>query len=215
MRESNDLRLCLKDYYQRKMALPLQAQQVGWKNDSSQNRRFRQLVKVLPEIGALSINDLGCGLGALLEYLQRHNYETDYAGYDVIPEMIEQARRKFKLEKGVYFEAIEHAREMREADYSVASGIFNVRGEKSNDSWLEHMLETIGVMNEKSRDGFAFNALTSYSDAHLMVDELYYADPCFMFDYCKRNFSRDVALLHDYQEYDFTIIVRKNFSLGS
>ena len=32
----------------------------------------------------------------------------------------------------------------------------------------------------------------------------------FFFDFCKRNFSRNVALLHDYGLYDFTIIVRKN-----
>ena len=39
---------------------------------------------------------------------------------------------------------------------------------------------------------------------------LYYADPCALFDYCKRNFSRNVALLHDYKIYDFTLIVRKS-----
>ncbi|MBM3138043.1 MAG: class I SAM-dependent methyltransferase, partial [Chloroflexi bacterium] len=30
-----------------------------------------------------------------------------------------------------------------------------------------------------------------------------------LFDYCKVNFSKNVALLHDYKLYDFTIIVRK------
>jgi len=45
-----------------------------------------------------------------------------------------------------------------------------------------------------------------------MREDLYYADPCFIFDYCKRNFSRNVALLHDYELYEFTIIVRKQGS---
>ena len=43
-----------------------------------------------------------------------------------------------------------------------------------------------------------------------MRADLYYADPCFLFDYCKRNFAKDVAILHDYSLYDFTLIVRKN-----
>jgi hypothetical protein len=43
-----------------------------------------------------------------------------------------------------------------------------------------------------------------------MRDDLYYADPLFLFDYCKRNFAKNVALLHDYRIYDFTIIVRKD-----
>ncbi|HAW53355.1 MAG TPA: SAM-dependent methyltransferase, partial [Flavobacteriales bacterium] len=47
------------------------------------------------------------------------------------------------------------------------------------------------------------------SDPDRKRPDLYYGDPCFFFDYCKRNFSRNVALLHDYNLYDFTILVRK------
>jgi len=43
-----------------------------------------------------------------------------------------------------------------------------------------------------------------------MRPDLYYADPLFLFDFCKQNFSKNVALLHDYRLYDFTLIVRKD-----
>ena len=95
------------------------------------------------------------------------------------------------------------------ADYTVASGIFNLRADLSDTAWMAYILETLGHMNAASRKGFSFNILTKYSDADRMRPELYYADPCFFFDYCKRTFSRDVALRHDYREYDFTMIVRK------
>jgi hypothetical protein len=98
---------------------------------------------------------------------------------------------------------------MKEADYTVASGVLNLKFDIPENEWLEYIIETISVMNSKSRNGFAFNALTKYSDKEYMKEELYYSDPCFLFDYCKRNFAKNVALLHDYQEYDFTIIVRK------
>ena len=42
-----------------------------------------------------------------------------------------------------------------------------------------------------------------------MRPDLYYADPCELFDRCKRRYSRNVALLHDYDLYEFTILVRK------
>ena len=42
-----------------------------------------------------------------------------------------------------------------------------------------------------------------------MRPDLYYADPGLFFDDCKRRFSRNVAILHDYDLYDFTVIVRK------
>jgi hypothetical protein len=41
-----------------------------------------------------------------------------------------------------------------------------------------------------------------------MRDHLYYADPGEFFEICKRVYSRNVALLHDYGLYEFTILVR-------
>jgi hypothetical protein len=95
------------------------------------------------------------------------------------------------------------------ADYAVESGIFNIRLEYSYDEWTGYVITTLQKMNSLSRKGFAFNMLTSYSDAPYMKPHLYYADPCYYFDYCKRHFSRNVALLHDYNLFDFTILVRK------
>ena len=89
------------------------------------------------------------------------------------------------------------------------SGIFNIRLEYSYDEWTGYVIKTLQKMNSLSSKGFAFNMLTSYSDAPYMKPHLYYADPCYYFDYCKRHFSRNVALLHDYNLYDFTILVRK------
>ena len=42
-----------------------------------------------------------------------------------------------------------------------------------------------------------------------MRADLFYGDPTFFFDHCKRKYSRNVALLHDYDLYEFTIIVRR------
>jgi len=96
-----------------------------------------------------------------------------------------------------------------EVDYAIASGIFNIRLESSETEWRQYVTGILDRMNRMARKGIAFNMLTSYSDAEFMKAHLYYADPCFYFDYCKRNFSRSVALLHDYGLYDFTILVRK------
>ena len=37
-----------------------------------------------------------------------------------------------------------------------------------------------------------------------MRADLYYADPRAFFDLCKRHYSKQVALLHDYGLYEFT-----------
>jgi hypothetical protein len=95
------------------------------------------------------------------------------------------------------------------ADYCVASGIFNVRLDTPDQVWLEYILSTIERIDQLGRRGFALNALTSYSDAEKMRPDLYYADPLLLFDHCKRRYSRQVALLHDYPLYEFTLLVRK------
>ena len=55
----------------------------------------------------------------------------------------------------------------------------------------------------------AVAAMGEPRDADRMQGYLYYADPCALFDRCKRCYSRNVALLHDYDLYEFTILVRK------
>jgi hypothetical protein len=67
-------------------------------------------------------------------------------------------------------------------------------------------------MDRAACKGFAFNCLTTYSDPERLRDDLYYGDPCYYFDLCKRLYSRHVALLHDYGLWEFTIIVRKSGS---
>ena len=98
--------------------------------------------------------------------------------------------------------------ELEPADYTVASGIFNVKLDVSDEDWREYVLRTLETIGRLSSRGFAFNMLTSYSDADRMRPDLYYGDPGFFFDHVKRRYARNVALLHDYGLYEFTIIVR-------
>jgi SAM-dependent methyltransferase len=184
------------------------AQGVGWKNEAAQQVRFQQLAKVITE-QEFSINDLGCGTGDFVNHLNKANWKFEYHGYDIMPEMIERAVKRFNDISNILFHRIESAKDMKLADYSIASGIFNIRFNCEDEKWLDYILNTLVLMNEKSNYGFAFNILTKYSDPEFMKGELFYADPCYFFDYCKKHFSKNVALLHDYDQYDFTIIVRK------
>jgi hypothetical protein len=121
--------------------------------------------------------------------------------------MIVQAR---ELHKGrEYCDFLTDESLLKVADYTLASGIFNVKLQNSIRKWEDYILNVLKRIDELSEKGFSFNLLTQYSDAERMRPELYYADPCYLFDYCKRHFSRNIAILHDYNLYEFTIIVRK------
>lgn len=183
-----------------------------WNSEVSQNIRFDQLLKVV-EVQAFSILDYGCGYGALADYLVTKGFESDYYGYDILESAIETARQSHANKPRRTFFA--DATQLPVCDYTVASGIFNFRGEQSFEDWTQYVLGVLHEFNRLSRRGFSSNFLTKYSDTDKMRPDLYYADPLFLFDYCKRNFSKNVALLHDYRLYDFTILVRKDAQDGA
>jgi hypothetical protein len=120
--------------------------------------------------------------------------------------MIDAAKSELGDEPGTHFTS--DPASLPQADYCVASGIFNVKFDADDATWRDYIVATIQDMAGIARRGIAFNALTSYSDAEKRRTDLYYADPLDLFDYCKRNLSKNVALLHDYKLFDFTIVVR-------
>jgi len=205
----SDLLDQVADYYDDKLRTHGQtAKGVDWNSEDSQNLRFGQLCKVLPKDGPVSINDLGCGYGAFYEYLKTQRTDAiTYNGYDVSTEMITAAKQRLGNSNNLHLACT--AEPDRVADFTIASGIFNVRMERSDAEWLPYIEGVLDVMDRASTHGFAFNCLTSYSDANKMRDYLYYASPTALFDLCKRRYARNVALLHDYELYEFTIIVRK------
>jgi SAM-dependent methyltransferase len=183
---------------------------VDWSGEQAQIIRFQQILRVLEhaEPGA-SLADIGCGYGQLLESI-RPELKINYAGYDVSPAMIEQAIAHHHHRPNSKFRLIESLRDIEPCDYAVASGIFNMKLSLEQAEWNQYIFDALDQFHRIAQHGFSFNMLTIYSDSEKMRSDLFYADPCKIFDHCKRNYSRNVALLHDYALYDFTILVRKD-----
>ena len=180
------------------------ARGVDWNSSESQELRFEQLLSVARE-KRFSLVDYGCGYGALLAFLAGRGLQVDYRGFDLSEPMLEHARREHGA--GPMFTSRPGA--LPPSDYAVASGIFNVRLTIGDEEWSAYVTEVLETLNGLGSQGFSFNMLTSYSDDDRMRPDLYYGDPRAYFDLCKRRFSKDVALLHDYGLYEFTIVVRK------
>lgn len=184
------------------------ARGVDWNSQESQQLRFAQFLKLVDQDQPFTVNDFGCGYGALIDYIEKGGFQFHYVGFDISPEMIAKAEELHPRSSQVDF--VNNEGQLREADYTLASGIFNVKLNTTEAEWKKYMLDVLESMNSLSKSGFAFNALTKYSDAEFMRPDLYYADPLFFFDHCKTKYSRFVTLLHDYPLYEFTILVRKD-----
>ncbi|WP_347903241.1 class I SAM-dependent methyltransferase [Pseudomonas purpurea] len=196
------------EYYSSKLAQHGETPQgVDWNGKDGQYLRFAQLDTIISSQTPFSVNDIGCGYGAFYDFLQERHSTFSYDGIDVSEDMVTAARLRYNDVAHVQFHV--GSEPVQLADYGVASGIFNVRLGRTDAEWLTYIEGVLDTLDKTSRLGFAFNCLTSYSDADKMRDYLYYADPCMLFDLCKRRYSRNVTLLHDYDLYEFTVLVRK------
>jgi SAM-dependent methyltransferase len=178
---------------------------VDWSSEEAQNLRFREMAPLLP--GSGRVIDYGSGYGAMASYLRENGLDIEYWGYDVCEPMVAAARERFAGDPTIHFTSRHD--ELPQADWCMASGIFNLRLEVAHHEWHDYILRTVDDMAALATTGIAFNALTSYSDPEKQRDDLHYSDPRALFDHCMRTISRRVAVLHDYGHFDFTIVVRK------
>jgi SAM-dependent methyltransferase len=177
-----------------------------WRDEASQEARFKQLELLMAGDLSGSLADIGCGYGALARFLRAHGWHGHYEGVDISDSMIEAARKFLATEKDVRLTVGQEPAE--KADYIVASGIFNVKIAAKTAAWEEHVFSTIDAMVSWARKGVAFNCLTSWSDAPLMRNDLFYAAPERILEYCAARHSRWIEISQDYGLFEFTVRMR-------
>lgn len=180
---------------------------VDWPSQEFQIKRFIELTKIITTNSHFNLLDYGCGYGAYYEFLSNLYEDFFYHGVDLVDEMIKHAAESYQENINSLF-TVDYSIK-KKYDYIISSGIFNVKMNNDELKWEQNFYETLNLFNEKSSKGFSFNCLTSYSDPDKMELKLFYPDPCKIFEYCKKHFSNNIALLHDYGLYEFTILVRK------
>lgn len=181
---------------------------VDWPCRPTQELRFVQLLRLCDFSAPFSLNDVGCGYGAMLALLARRHRRTEisYLGVDLSTAMIAQARRLWQ--KRQHAEFIVANKSPRAADYSVASGIFNVKLDLCDALWAEFIAKTLAAIRLTSRRGFAVNFLAPLAEDADPKAELYRAPPALWSEHCEREFGAKVELLDNYGMREYTLLVR-------
>lgn len=181
---------------------------VDWPCGLTQKLRFVQLLKFCEPNRTLVINDLGCGYGALLGFL-RERYRRrriQYHGVDVCAEMIDAARTLWQGDPCSTFTV--GRRPHTRADYSVASGIFNVKLNESDKLWARSIRETIGHMLASSEIGIAVNFLAALPSESNGKSELYRTSPEVWVRHCELDHGATAQVVSNYGIQEFTLVVR-------
>ncbi len=178
-----------------------------WRDTDSMNRRFDQILTVCRhETQDFGFSDLGCGYGGLYTRARELGLPvTRYLGYDISDKMLDAARQHVASDTA---EFIRGDRLARQNGYPFGCGIVHMPPPGTEEVvWTRDVESIVHNLNEHSTRGFAFNSLSTYVDYR--QSDLYYGDPLYFFDFCKKQISRKVSLLHDADNWEWTIYVRK------
>jgi SAM-dependent methyltransferase len=181
---------------------------VDWTCVPTQQMRMVQLLKLCDFRLPFSLNDLGCGYGALIAYLDQwhQGHPIDYVGADLSAAMLRHARRLWHGRNCVRF-VMGHA-SPRIADYSVASGIFNVQLDQPRSRWEEFIGDTLHGLHRTSAKGFAVNFVSADAYGTAAPAALYTTKPERWTQYCAAQFGSRAQVIDGYGLREFTLIVR-------
>lgn len=203
-------RTAVAEYYTQKLqrhgATPSGA---DWASAAGQDLRFALLLKLCDFTAPFSLNDLGCGYGAILNYLQRHHRgaEIDYLGVDLSAAMVACAARQWRRRAKTRFVTAGHL--PRTADYAIASGIFNVVPPEAADCWTEVVADTLSELHATTRHGFAVNFMRA-TPGQPDKPGLYRTQPGPWIAYCEQTMGAAATLVDAYALGEFTLLVRPN-----
>jgi len=181
---------------------------VFWKDQDGQMLRYELLLQAIASEdlnGPIIVNDLGCGYGALFDLLadQPMMQGGRYYGYDISPKMIEEAKARHADSRTTF---IESPIATEPADYSFASGTYNMNFGARRNIWSEYVKTSLARLWDKTAKVMAFNMLDATSPERLT--NLYYADRNEFVKFAM-GLSPEVEIIDDYPLSEFTIYVKR------
>ena len=180
---------------------------VFWRNREGQELRFELMIGLLPlDGGPISVNDLGCGYGAFFDLIKDLPCMRNgaYRGYDICEDMVAGAADRHDDGRAAFSHSPVAT---KRADYSFASGTFNLRHTIDPADWTPYVKESLAHLWSMSGRGMAFNML----DAGQRNRErgLHYAERDEYAGFCAERLSADITVIDDYPLKEFTILVRR------
>ena len=174
------------------------AKTLDWHARGNQAERYETFT-ILGNLNDCSILDFGCGLGDLYGFLEKRYNGFSYLGIDIVPELVEEAKKKYPAASFKIANVFELSEEF---DYSFASGSLSYKVKEGPEFYYA----VIRRLYDISRIGVGFNMLDGID---YDSDETYQTyNPEEVLKYCK-TFAQKIRLVTEYEEGDFTILLEK------
>ncbi|MES2999079.1 MAG: class I SAM-dependent methyltransferase [Pseudomonadota bacterium] len=149
----------------------------------------------------ISILDVGCGYGMLLDEIKRRQLNVDYHGIDLSEAMIAAARERHP-EAGWTAGDILKA-DLAAFDYVICNGLLMLKLDiplREMDAFAKSVVRRLFDL---CRIGVAFNMMSTH--VNFTVPHTFYRNPVEWLAWCMTELSPRVRLDHAYPLFDFTI----------
>lgn len=189
-----------------------QAEGVFWASQVSQTARFEQaLADMKAEFASTSFSlaDIGCGYGALFDYIRSTPAwrQIDYSGVDITPEMVSHCKREHPADK---YRFSLGRRPKHLVDFAVFVGTFNLCHTNDFQLWEDYILRQLTASWARVRYGLILN-ITSLETARIN-NHIFYVNPEAFADKLARQFGPVSTTPTQFVSQDTTYVISKGIS---
>ena len=149
---------------------------VFWRNESTQIARFDALLKFVTSVTPVAnpiLGDVGCGYGAMLEFVQKTpRYKRfRYIGVDINRAMIDSCKQLFPSQEQLFFVG-KHP--PSSVDFCVFSGTFNLCHTMDASLWNDYIFFNLQSCWRRCRYGLVLNLLCAPKTQ--IKNQIFYAE---------------------------------------
>jgi len=187
---------------------------VFWNSQKSQRARFAAILAMVRRDlaargkggAAPTIADIGCGYGAMFDFLRaRPDFSGwEYRGVDISAAMVRECRLRHPAETSRF--AVGRTPPLT-VDYAVFSGTFNLCMISDNDRWERYILDSLAGCWPRCRRGMVLNLLCRRQTG--VTNNIYYADRARIMDGL-RTLGQVTAVDTPAVKHDVTFLVTRS-----
>jgi SAM-dependent methyltransferase len=186
-------------------------QGVDWPNQEDLKNRLNIMLDVIKcedKNETMHILDLGCGYGALVDFLSQYKKLNDlitYTGMDISSKMITAATQQHPDHTFICRDILREPLDDKSYDYIIMNGVFTEKRSLEWHAMYQFMQDLIRAAFKACRKGIAFNVMSQHVDwsnpnlFHCSFNETAAA----IISNCSRHF----AFRADYGLYEYTAYV--------
>jgi len=185
------------------------AQGVFWRSQSSQFARFDALLSLVHKLRGCrptSIADIGCGYGAMLDFVNASSTfrHIEYRGVDINPAMIAACHQKFPHQTDIFSNG---NKPPGVVDFCLFSGTFNLTYSDDPALWTDYIFACLDRCMARTRYGLVLNLLCTQKAQ--IEKQIFYANRAAFIQRAEAHFGPTHAQSTRYVNNDVSFVITR------